>query len=102
MPASRGVPPRRKFQRARAGNEDSGWLCTSCPSPALIVALFTLNWEAEAAAILASLVILVLFGNWPVFALALLLVGLYFALNWNGSTAVVVGVALKPFRWRYG
>jgi TRAP transporter 4TM/12TM fusion protein len=71
----------------------TGWMFI-LPFAGLIVALFTLNWEAEAAAILAAVVIAILFGNWLVFAVAVLLIGLYFALNWNGSTATVVGVAL--------
>ena len=70
----------------------TGWMFI-LPFAALILALFTLNWEAEAAAILASVVIAVLFGNWAVFAGVVALIGLYFALNWGGSTDTVVVVA---------
>ena len=71
----------------------AGWMFT-LPFAALILALFTLNWEAEAAAILAAVTIAILFGNWAVFAITVLLVGGYFALNWNGASATVVAAAL--------
>lgn len=71
----------------------AGWMFI-LPFAGLILALFTLNWEAEAAAILAAMVIAILFGSWPVFAVAMLLIGIYFALNWSGSTAIAVAAAL--------
>ncbi len=80
-----------------------GWLFI-LPFAGLIVALFTLNWEAEAAAILAAMVIAILFGNWLVFGIALLLICVFFALNWSGPTALVVAVALGvavPLRLTY-
>ncbi|MDH3233672.1 MAG: TRAP transporter fused permease subunit, partial [Alphaproteobacteria bacterium] len=71
-----------KIPKARAVFK-TGWMFI-LPFAGLIVALFSLNWEAEAAAILAAVVIALLFGNWLVFAVTVLLIGLYFALNWNG------------------
>jgi TRAP transporter 4TM/12TM fusion protein len=71
----------------------NGWMFI-LPFAGLILALFKLNWEAEAAAILASVMIAILFGNWLAFGLTVLLIGVYFALNWSGSVAIVVAAAL--------
>lgn len=83
---------RKEIPKARAVFAN-GWMFI-LPFAGLIVALFTLNWEAEAAAILAAVVIAILFGSWAVFALVLGLVALYFVLNWSEPAATVAGVAV--------